>query len=213
LEVNMRSFRGVVLVGATLMLAATGLARAADLPSGPYYAPPPAPLPPSSIWMGPYLGATIGYQWSTVDNSPTRPSGVVGGVEGGFNWQRGSFVLGAEADIDISAADDTISPFEFSSPWFGTVRARGGLALNNVLLYGTGGLAFGDLRADSFNLTESHTSIGWVVGAGGEVAFNPNWSVKAEWLYLQLSDQSFTLTGLSNGLSADILRLGVNYHF
>jgi len=209
----MRMFCGAALFGAALMLATAGLARAADLPSGPYYAPPPEPLPPSSIWMGPYLGATVGYQWSTVDNSPTRPSGIVGGIEGGYNWQRGSFVLGFEADLQLSGADDTISPFEFSNPWFGTVRGRAGVALNNVLLYGTGGLSYGELRADSFNLTETHTTVGWVAGAGAEVAFNPHWSAKAEWLYLELSDTTFSLTGTSNGLNANTLRVGVNYHF
>jgi outer membrane immunogenic protein len=212
-EATMRMFRGAAFFGAALMLATAGLARAADLPSSPYYAPPPESLPPSSIWMGPYLGATIGYEWGTVDNSPTRPAGIVGGIEGGYNWQRGSFVLGAEADIQLSAADDTISPFEFSNPWFGTVRGRAGVALNNVLLYGTAGLSFGELRADSFNLTETHTTVGWVAGAGAEVAFNPRWSAKAEWLYLSLSDSSFSLTGLSNGFEANMLRVGVNYHF
>ena len=138
----MRMFRSAAIFGAALVLAATGLARAADLPMGSYYAPPEQ-LPPSAMWMGPYLGATIGYEWGGVDNSPTHPAGVVGGIEGGYNWQRGSFVFGGEADIQLSGADDTISPFEFSNPWFGTLRARGGVALNNVLLYGTGGLAYG----------------------------------------------------------------------
>jgi outer membrane immunogenic protein len=209
----MRMFRGAAFFGAALMLATAGAARAADLPSGPYYAPPPEPLAPSSIWMGPYLGANIGYEWGGVDNSPTRPSGIVGGVEGGYNWQRGSFVAGFEADLQLSGADDTISPFEFSNLWFGTVRGRAGVALNNILLYGTGGLSYGDLRANSFNLTETHTTIGWVVGAGAEVAFTPRWSAKAEWLYLQLSDTTFSLTGTSNGFGADVVRVGVNYHF
>lgn len=208
----MRMFRGAAFFGAALMLATASLAHAADLPGGSYYTPPQPP-PPSSVWMGPYLGATIGYEWGIVDNSPTRPSGIVGGVEGGYNWQRGAFVLGAEADIQLSGADDTISPFEFSNLWFGTVRARAGVALNNVLLYGTGGLSYGDLRAELFNLTETHTTVGWVAGAGVEVAFNPSWSVKAEWLYLQLSDATFSLTGTSNGFGGDILRVGVNYHF
>ena len=92
-----------------------------------------------------------GAAWTIV--RPVRQA-IVGGIEGGYNWQRGSFVLGGEADIQLSGADDTISPFEFSNPWFGTVRGRAGVALNNVLLYGTGGLSYGDLRADSFNLTE-----------------------------------------------------------
>jgi outer membrane immunogenic protein len=206
----MRMFRSAAIFGATLVLAATGLARAADLPMGSYYTPEP---PPSALWMGPYLGATVGYEWGGVDNSRTHPAGVVGGVEGGFNWQRGSFVFGGEADLQLSGADDTISPFEFSNPWFGTLRARGGIALNNVLLYGTGGLAYGNLRADSFNLTESHTNVGWTAGAGVEVLFNPHWSAKAEWLYLQLSDTNFSVTGTSNGFGANILRVGANYHF
>ena len=209
----MRMFRSAAFFGAAFVLAATSLACAADLPMGSYYSPPPEPLPPSAMWMGPYLGATVGYEWGGVDNSPTHPSGVVGGIEGGYNWQRGSFVFGGEADLQLSGADDTISPFEFSNPWFGTLRARGGIALNNVLLYGTGGLAYGSLRADSFNLTESHTTVGWTAGAGVEVLFNPRWSAKAEWLYLQLSDSNFSITGTSNGFGANILRVGANYHF
>jgi outer membrane immunogenic protein len=209
----MRMFRGAAFLGAALILATAGLARAADLPATPYYAPPPEPLPPSALWMGPYLGATVGYEWGTVDNYPTKPSGIVGGIEGGYNWQRGSFVLGFETDLQLSGADDTISPYEFSNLWFGTVRARGGVALNNVLLYGTGGLAYGDLRVNSFNLTETHTTVGWVAGVGTEVLFNQRWSAKAEWLYFELSDTTFSVTGLSNGLDANILRVGVNYHF
>jgi outer membrane immunogenic protein len=217
----MRRLHGTARLGtayftAMLALAATNLvttdlARAADLPAVPYYT---APEPLSAYsWAGPYLGATLGYEWGNVDNSNTRPAGVAGGVEAGYNWQRGAFVFGGETDIQLSGADDTVSPFEFSNPWFGTLRGRAGMAFSNVLLYGTAGLSYGDLRADSFNLTESHTSVGWVAGAGVEVAFTSRWSAKAEWLYLDLSDSSFSLTGTNNGLGADLLRVGVNYHF
>ena len=210
----MRKFLGVAFgaacAGAALTLAAAGQARAADLPA-PYYT---APEPLSAYsWAGPYLGATLGYEWGGVDNNPTHPSGIAGGVEGGYNWQSGAFVYGGETDIDLSGADDTLSPFEFSNPWFGTLRGRAGVALNNVLLFGTAGLAYGDLRADSSLLTESHTSIGWTAGGGVEVGFTPHWSVKAEWLYLDLADRDYSLTGTSNGLAADLLRMGVNYRF
>jgi outer membrane immunogenic protein len=201
---------GAACFTAILVFATADLARAADLPAGPYYT---APEPLAYSWAGPYLGATLGYEWGSVDNSNTKPSGVAGGIEGGYNWQRGAFVFGGEADIQLSGADDTRTPFEFSNPWFGTLRGRAGMTFSNVLLYGTAGLAYGDLRADSFNLTESHTNIGWVAGAGVEVAFTSRWSAKAEWLYLDLSDSSFSLTGTNNGLAADLLRVGVNYHF
>jgi outer membrane immunogenic protein len=207
----MRKLLGKACLGATLTLATAGLALAADLPAGSYYTAP-EPLSVYS-WAGPYLGANLGYEWGSVDNNSTRPSGIAGGVQAGYNWQRGAFVFGGETDIQLSGADDTLSPFEFSNPWFGTLRGRAGFTLSNVLLYGTAGLSYGELRADTFNLTESHTSVGWVAGAGVEVGFTPHWSAKAEWLYLDLGDRSFSLTGTNNGLAADLLRLGVNYRF
>lgn len=210
----MRTFHRAALgiaFGAASAVAISGLALAADLPAGPYYTTP-EPLSAYS-WAGPYLGATLGYEWGGVDNSPTHPSGIAGGVEAGYNWQRGAFVFGGETDIQLSGADDTLSPFEFSNPWFGTIRGRAGVTFNNVLVFGTAGVSYGDLRADSSLLTESHYSIGWVAGGGVEVGLTPRWSAKAEWLYLDLSDRTFSVTGKNNGLAADLLRMGVNYHF
>jgi outer membrane immunogenic protein len=210
----MTTFTGAKLaasVTAILTLATASLAFAADLPAAPYYTTP-EPLSAYS-WAGPYLGATLGYEWGSVDNNPTKPAGIAGGIEAGYNWQNGAFVYGAETDIQLSGADDTLSPFEFSNPWFGTVRGRAGVAFGNVLVFGTAGLSYGELRADTFNLTESHTTIGWVAGGGVEVGFTPHWSAKAEWLYLDLSDHTFSVTGTNNGLAADLIRMGVNYRF
>jgi outer membrane immunogenic protein len=200
------------VLGAALSLAMTSVAIAADLPVSNYYTTP-APLSAYS-WAGPYLGGTVGYEWGEVSNNPTRPSGLAGGVEAGFNWQHGNFVYGGEADFQFSGADDTFAPWQFSNPWFGTLRGRAGVAIGNVLVYGTAGLAYGGLTADTAaNLSESHASFGWVAGGGTEVGFTPHWSAKAEWLYLDLADRSYSVTGTSNGLSANLLRLGVNYHF
>lgn len=199
-----------IFLGAAFSLVIASSALAADFPAGNYYT---APAPIASGWAGPYLGATAGYEWGTVDNNPTKPSGLAGGVEAGFNWQHGQFVYGAETDINISGADDTFAPWQFSNPWFGTVRARGGIAFSNVLIFGTAGLAYGDLRVENSNLTESNTSLGWVAGGGVEVGFTPHWSAKAEWLYLDFADHNYSLTGANNGLAANLLRMGVNYHF
>lgn len=207
---------GTALIGAAIATASSlglaGTAAAADFPASRYYT---APAPFSAYsWVGPYIGGTLGYEWGRVDNNPTRPSGLVGGAEAGFNWQHGNFVYGAEADINLSGAGDTFAPWQFSNPWFGTLRGRGGVAINNVLIYGTAGLAFGGLTANTAgNLSENHTSFGWVAGGGVEVGLTPNWSAKAEWLYLDLADRSFSVTGTNNGLEANLLRLGVNYRF
>jgi outer membrane immunogenic protein len=142
-----------------------------------YYAAPPQPYP--LAWAGPYVGATLGYEWGSIDNNPTRPSGVAGGSEAGFNWQTGNFVYGGETDFNLSAADDTFAPWKFSNPWFGTVRARAGFAMDNVLIFGSAGLAYGELAGStSFGPSESHNSFGWTAGLGAEVTFAQHWSAK-----------------------------------
>jgi outer membrane immunogenic protein len=200
------------VLGAAFSLAIAGAAFAADLPARGYYTAP-ATLSAYS-WAGPYLGAQIGYEWGTVSNNPTRPSGAQGGIEAGYNWQIGQFVAGAEGDLDVSGSGDTFAPWEFSNPWYGTLRGRAGVAIGNTLLYGTAGLAYGELTVQTpGSLSESRTSFGLVAGGGLEVGFSPRWSAKAEWLYLDLGNRSYSLTGANNGLAANLVRLGLNYHF
>jgi outer membrane immunogenic protein len=192
------------------MAVAAGAAVAADFPRGPapYYSP-------ASVfnWSGPYAGLNVGYEWGKVANSSIDPSGVAGGGQVGYNWQSGQFVFGGETDIQFSGADDTFAPYKFSNPWFGTLRGRVGVALNNILLYATGGLAYGELKGEFLGLTETKTLAGWAGGLGMEVGFTPNWSAKVEYLYMDLSDRAYSITGASNGLEANMLRFGINYHF
>jgi outer membrane immunogenic protein len=196
------------------LVVATGAALAADLPRGPAaYSPYGAAPFAGYSWAGPYLGVNLGYQWGGTVNNPTKPSGLAGGIQGGFNWQNGQFVFGGETDLQLSAADDVFAPWKFVNPWFGTLRARAGVALNNVLIYGTAGLAYGGLRAETSLLTESKTHVGWTAGAGVEVGFAPNWTGKIEYLYVDLSDRAYSLTGVDNGLESSIIRLGLNYRF
>ncbi len=164
-------------------------------------------------WAGPYIGGNIGYQWGDISNHITEPSGVNGGIQGGYNLQFGQFVIGGEADIQASGASDTFAAWKFSNPWFGTLRGRAGFAMNNILIYGTGGLAFGSVSAEVLNLTETHSAAGWTLGVGAEIGITQNWSAKAEYLYVNLNDNQFALTGLPNGYQFSVVRLGVNYKF
>lgn len=199
----------LAMVAATMMTAA-GAASAADLPRN--NAPVYAPLTGYN-WGGAYAGVNAGYTWGRISNSNVRPSGLEGGLQAGYNWQNGQFVFGAETDLQITGADDTFAPWKFSNPWFGTLRGRGGVALNNILFYGTLGLAYGGLRGEIGGLTETKTHIGWAGGLGMEVGLTPNWSAKVEYLYMDLSNRSYSVTGTNNGLGANMLRFGVNYHF
>ena len=163
------SVLGAVL-GAAFSIAMAGTALAADLPVGNYYTVPPSYS--ASSWAGPYLGAQFGYEWGTVSNNPTRPDGFQGGVEAGYNWQFGQFVVGGETDLNISGAQDTSAPFQFANPWYGTIRGRAGVAFSNVLIYGTAGLGYGALNGQSTGfLSASRTSAGFVGGAGIEYGF------------------------------------------
>lgn len=201
----------LALVALALIGSGTA-ARAADYyaPRAPYTVQQPLN---GYSWAGPYLGANIGYAWGDITNSITSPSGVAGGVQGGYNWQFGQWVVGVEADIQASGANDTFASWKFSNPWFGTLRGRGGFAINNLLLYGTGGLAFGSVRAEVLGMTESNTSAGWTLGVGAEYGITQNWTAKAEYLYVNLNNSQFALTGMPNGYQFSVVRLGVNYKF
>ena len=164
-------------------------------------------------WAGPYLGGTLGYEWGSVGNNPTKPSGLVGGLTAGYNWQNGPWVFGAEGDINLTGANDTFAPWKFSNPWFGTVRGCAGYAFNNILFYGTGGLAFGGLRGETFGLSESHTSLGWTLGAGAEFGLAQNWTAKIEYLYIDLDSSNFVITGAKNDYRFGVVRAGINFHF
>jgi outer membrane immunogenic protein len=191
-------------------LATAGTAAAADLRPAPY-----APIAQSGLynWSGAYAGLNLGYEWGKVTNSLVEPSGLAGGGQVGYNWQNGQFVFGAETDLQFSGADDTFAPFKFSNPWFGTLRGRAGVAFNNVLLYATFGLAYGNLKAETPGLDETRTELGWAGGVGVEYGFAPNWSARVEYLYMDLASRSFTLTTTDNGLQANLLRFAINYHF
>src|SRR5581483_7251191 len=140
-----------IAVAAVTLVAAiwTSSTQAADLPYGsraPYTVSQPLNM---YSWAGPYLGGNLGWAWGTVDNNPTRPSGVVGGAQAGCNFQAGNWVVGVEGDLQGTGASDTFAPWKFSIPWFGTVRGRAGYAINNILFFGTAGLAFGELTGQT----------------------------------------------------------------
>ena len=191
----------------SLAVALAALASSADAQYGPQTG--------RASWQGPYVGANLGYLWGSVNGSSSKPNGFAGGAQTGYNWQSGQLVFGAEADIQLSGAEDTFAPWKFSNPWFGTVRGRAGFAMSNILLYGTAGLAYGSLRAQSTltGASETKTLPGWAIGAGVEVALNTNWSARAEYLYVDLSERSYSLTGTNNGFETSLLRFGVNYRF
>jgi len=192
------------------------------------------------------------------------PNGFIGGGQIGYNWQWNKWlVLGAEADFqgtDIEG-DKTISPVISPSgapsplvtdsflrthermQWFGTARGRiGFVPWCRLLIYGTGGLAYGnvDFSGDSLfvdttapppgvevhPVSKVETKTGWTAGGGIEYAIGHHWTVKAEYLYYDLGDETATITELLNGapnppfgihyrweMQGNIVRGGFNFKF
>src|SRR5664279_4983734 len=189
----------ILAITVATMAVVSGSATAADMRGPrPYYPPVDARV---YNWAGFYAGGNVGYDWGKITNSAISPSGLAGGIQGGYNFQSGQFVFGGETDIQITGADDTFAPYKFANPWFGTLRGRAGYALNNILFYGT------------YGLDENKTHVGWVGGLGMEVGITSNWSAKAEYLYMDLSNRAYSITGVTNGLESNLLRFGFNYHF
>jgi outer membrane immunogenic protein len=177
-------------------------------------------------------------------------SGFLGGGQIGYNWQTGIMVIGLEGDIDglsgarggnSFASSFITTTYTRSIDWLSTVRGRIGITLlPQVLAYGTGGLAFGETKIGNAascptafppcssepttTNTSTNTSTGWTAGAGLEWLFAPRWSIKAEYLYVDLGSHNTTIAyayppaNTSSVTStvrdtANIVRGGINYHF
>ena len=159
--------------------------------------------------------------WDTAGSINTS-GGLVGGTIG-YNYQINHFVIGAEGDIDwasISGSTTTIAcpaGCKTGDSWLATARGRVGYAADRFLPFVTGGAAFGNIQATTAGLTTSTTNAGWTIGAGLEFAITPNWSAKAEYLYVSLGKFNCGLncgaTTDNVSFNANLVRGGINYHF
>jgi outer membrane immunogenic protein len=177
---------------------------------------------------------------------PLNSDGVVGGGQVGYNWQFApNWVAGIEADIaaaDLSSSNTllnlpgTTRPMTASERlnWIGTVRGRlGFLPTDRLLVYGTGGFAYGDGRLSTAlsNVnacaglnncqagSASETLTGWAAGVGAEWAFANNWSARVEYLHFDLGSLSHRMVdpafpfvfNASANFRGDIVRVGLNW--
>lgn len=201
--------------------AAFGLAAAAQA-ADPILPAPFVPTPAPALghdWSGFYAGVNAGYGWGRGTSGASgfnRVDGVFGGAQIGWNHQFDAFVLGVEADIQAANQHQTIGGTRFSLDYFGTVRARAGVAFDNFLPYVTGGFAYGGLAAEAPGFARRHeVHTGWTLGAGVEFAATDQISVKAEYLYIDLENRNY-FTGaqtINAGLHAHTARIGVNFSF
>jgi len=186
--------------------------------------------------------------------------GLIGGGQLGYNFQSGSLVFGLEGDLSYSSFEgsetfDTIvfggfgsvaKDHEFDIEYFGTLRGRLGYASGTMLAYVTGGFAWAESEAHLTTVVENRpsgapsaidsessadaTHTGWTIGAGVEKAFGHRWTLRAEYLYVDLGAEDYDFSGtkfnLNTGapiatqpvdnfddaeLQFDVVRVGLNY--
>jgi outer membrane immunogenic protein len=163
--------------------------------------------------LGPFIDTGLPSSISATD------SGINGGPQIGYNWQRGCTVFGFEADwswTDLRASEIQLDGDQPPLPtdsvtvdsrlrWFGTARLRTGIVVDNLLLYVTGGFAYANFqRTWSFFedgpatlgvFKSDRTRWGWTAGVGTEWQWAPNWSIKSEFLYMRFEKDHFTVAG------------------
>jgi outer membrane immunogenic protein len=181
-------------------------------------------------------GGQAGYNWQT--------GSFVLGVETDFDGttlSKSRNLLGAGFwNPYLGTTDNLTLNSKVSLDWLGTTRGRVGFVVtpdNRFMIYGTGGVAYGggsahvsiyDSAANAFwSGNPSASRVGWTVGAGAEYAFTNNWTLRGEYLYVDLGSRSFNTVGnpaaafafpdvYAHGhinYNASIFRAAVNYKF
>ncbi len=200
----------------------------------------------STPWSGAYVGLHAGLGGGDVSlyttSSGAAPtddgtSGWIYGAHAGYNLQLDALVLGVEADIDGSdiggepdySRYNSADGYVFSQNWQASLRARIGVANEQLLLYGTGGVAWGDFTSSYWstptplrNETKTETHQGTVWGGGIEYALTSQVTLRAEYLAYDFGEQVY---GYSNpavapanapvtfDTSHNVVRAGFSYRF
>jgi len=209
---------GKATVAASALLAASSFAAsAADLRTPVYKAP--QYVAPYYNWSGFYVGAVAGGVWGSSQFSPGGNSFDVSGFQAGgtlgYNWQAGRMVYGIEGDLSYSSNEGSVGPLKTTENWLTTIRGRIGWTwTERLMIYGTGGYAGANVKGTVAGISEDKFRSGWTLGLGTEYAFAPQWTVKAEYLYVSFTDDNYSNLGATNvALDENLIRVGLNYKF
>jgi outer membrane immunogenic protein len=182
-----------------------------------------------------------------LDHGVARGTGALGGGQIGCDYQAGNWVFGLQGMIEATNLNGTShfvpGPADPQSPnvldmrsrtsALATATARVGYAVQpQVLIYAKGGAAWMRSQVDytitgmgafTFPFTGSDTRTGWTAGGGVEFLIAPNWSVFAEYNYMDFGSKTLTLQGYGGTAGAtapivvnhriDTAMFGVNYRF
>jgi len=185
--------------------------------------PAPVELGPAPVELGP-APVELGPDLLDADGSYKVNGGLIG-VTAGYNWQLSNWLVGLEGDLDSAGIKGSSSVCGGTHKCgtkldaFGTVRARVGSVMGKTMIYATGGLVVGDIKAWDVSGPASGTKYkaGWIVGGGVEQRISGPWSAKLEYLYADFGGADyFTLANHTPEhvrLTIQTVRLGLNYSF
>ena len=163
--------------------------------------------------------------------------GLIGGAQIGFNYVVSpSWILGLEADFTAARLNTTTlnsvitGQREYRPSDFGTIRGRVGYAWDRLMVYGTGGYAWvheeivrtqivGQVNSAIPGTIESDSGLlsGWTAGIGAEWGVSPGWTLRGEYLHLDVGSRPFTFPAAGQQIAAstqiDLVRFGANYIF
>lgn len=192
---------------------------------------------PVFSWTGGYVGIQGGGAWGDSDFREDNPSpdivdidGYLIGVTAGFNYALSPmFVVGVEGDIAYADIDGSFGPgvlpggFNCGSgpctteiDWLATLRGRLGVTFDRFMIFGSGGVAAAGVESQietNPDFFVDDTSVGWTAGGGVEYAFSDQWSVKVEYLHVDLGETDSAPNDFRTDNDLDIVRAGVNFHF
>ena len=239
--------RSAISMAAAMVMTSSAFAADIYEGDSGSYKDAPAVYNPAFSWTGFYLGGHVGHGWGNHEVSSDGfdqvhvfnydSDGVFGGAQIGYNWQTGNLVLGIEADAGYLGVkgddfvDDgftgEIADTEFGA--YGVLAGRLGIAADRALFYVKGGLAVaaietvaGDLDDDGnrFQCCDTRldeTLYGYAIGSGVEYAFASNWTMKAEYLYMNFRNETAEVndSASTSNHETDLhtVKFGVNYKF
>ncbi len=161
-----------------------------------------------------YAGVHLGYMDVEADSDGGGGSisddGMMGGLQAGYNVLSGNFMWGIETDISLTNASPggviDVGPIA-------TLRPRIGYAVDDWLLYVTGGIA--SSQFEDFDAFDGE--FGWTLGAGGEYLLGDIVGVKLEYRYMRFGDVEQGIVSPLGGSGIDFdmhtVMAGVNFHF
>ncbi|MEO1748287.1 MAG: outer membrane protein [Pseudomonadota bacterium] len=186
----------------------------------PFPAAPEITIQKSSAdWSGVYIGGFGNYSAGAFDSSLGRidANGYEGGVFAGYDFDIDGYVIGGEVDMAIGSvnADAIATDTNLEKRLNGSVRARAGIALDRVLIYGTAGLALTGTELTESDESDKTTHLGWTVGAGLDMKITERLFGRIEYRYTDYDSETFTLgsNAVASGFDEHSVRAGLGIRF